>query len=108
MKKIKMFRSSGLPVETEKLEDYKQEWKDTFDALNKKHGKDMLSLQEELAVVERELNDKYKTVIEVDFVKTKKAWESLLDEYGNVIVSRHRDTGELLYIIFDEDYASLS
>lgn len=108
MKKVKMFRTSGLPVDTDKLQAYKDEWKAEFDKAEKKHGKDMLSLQKDLAEVETHLNEKYESVIEVDYLKNKKDWNDMLDKYGNIIVSRHRDSGELLYIIFDEEYESLS
>lgn len=103
MKKIKIFRMSGLPVKEDQLDAYREEWKSGFDKYEKKHGKDMLSLQEDLAKLENELNDKYKTIEEIDFIKTKKAWSDLMDEYGNIMVSRHRDTGEILYIIIDEE-----
>lgn len=105
MAKVKMFRYTGYPVRLEDLEAHKEEFTKSFDKIVAKHSKDMERVQKVCTRVESILARKYPCVIDVEMPSTLKAWKSLTDTYGNVQVSRHRDTGEVLLIIRDEpDY----
>jgi hypothetical protein len=101
--KIKAFRYSGHPVKVEELELFKKEWKEIFDRAHKKCGKDMLRMQKLLSRVESILGNKYKTIEEWDILETVEQWKEKMDLYGNIMVTSHRDTGEILYCIRDEE-----
>ncbi len=109
MKKIKTMRISGHPIELEDIKAYNEEWKTLFDkAMDKCKVKDsevpdMLRLQKLLAKLEGVLGRKYDRVTEWDFLKTKKAWEVRMEEFGNIMVTKAADTGEMIYVIMDED-----
>ena len=103
-----MFRMSGAPVDVEDFEKFREEWRNAAIKIEEKckigkDGQDLLRANKLYARVEKILTKKYPTVIEVDFVNTKKGWQNMLDTYGNIIVTKHRHTGELLYMIWDEE-----
>lgn len=101
--KIKVFRKTGLPVRLEDLNSFKEEWKLIFDKAQDKCLPDMLRLQKLLARLENGLQKKYPTICEWDFLKTQEDWDKVIDEYGNIMVTRSLDSGEMLYCILDEE-----
>lgn len=108
MRKVQMFRMSGAPVDPEDFESFREEWKNAAIKIEErcklgKDGQDILRANKLYARVERILTKKYPTVIEVDFIKTKKDWNKMMDMYGNIVVTRHRHTNEMLYMIWDEE-----
>lgn len=100
--KVMIARQSGLPVDEAKAEQYRAEWQKEFDLLKEKHGADMLALQEELVLLERELEKDYETVSTVELPKTGKAWKAFVEKYGSVLLSTHRDTEKVILIIMDQ------
>jgi hypothetical protein len=98
--KIKVVRQSGAPVDMKDLDKYRKEWKDGFDAIYAK-DKDMSRVQEETAAFQEKMNKKYDTIIEWDMLKTEEEWKNTVAEYGSILVSTHKDTGELMYVIMD-------
>lgn len=100
---IQVIRRSGLPIDVEKLSEFKEEFRTEFDTLNKKHGKDMLSLQQDVAKLEDRLNIKYTTIGNFDFPKSQKKTLELLSKYGNILLTTHAETGKLVFVIEDQD-----
>lgn len=92
---------TGLPVNKQDLLDYKTDFKRVFDKADALCGKDMLRLQKKLAKLEDVLGRKYPTLTEIDFPETEESWKSLLNEYGNIVMTRHRDKDELILAIYD-------
>lgn len=101
--KIKTMRRSGLPVSPEHLEAYKSEWREGFDMAVSKHGREMLGLNAELAELEKVLNTKYATVVEWDIPATAEETIKLIEKYGNILMARHSETNELVYVIEDNE-----
>lgn len=101
--KVKVMRRSGLPVAPEQLELYKTEWKEGFDAAVSKHGREMVGLNQELAELEKKLNDKYPTIAEWDYPNNTNDTVTLLEQYGNILMARHSELNELVYVIEDNE-----
>ncbi len=101
--KVKIIRQSGLPVNLTDLEQFKTEFRTAFDEAEQRIGKDMLTLQTEIQKIERTLQDKYPTVIDVELPTNSKKWKSVMTEYGNILVSSHRETGEIILVISDQE-----
>lgn len=95
---------SGLPVQLEDLETFKQEWKTEFDRLQKVHGNDMLSLQKDLAALDESLRSKYKIVDTIELPKSLRAWTTLLKKYEApvMLAQSSENIKEFLLIIMDE------
>lgn len=112
--KVKVIRSSGHPIDTAEIEAYKQDWKELFDKVQEKckvgtngigsASVDMLRMQKLLARTEQILMNRYNRVAEWDFIETPEQAKELTDKYGNIMITRRADSGELLYVILDEDF----
>jgi uncharacterized protein with HEPN domain len=110
MKKIKIMRQSKLPVTLKNLEDYKSDWKVSYDKLydehKKKYGmsqKDLPILGEKLEKLEKEMIEKYPVIEEWDWIKSKKKWNKLVTEYGPIaIATSSEDPKEIVYVIMDQ------
>lgn len=101
--KIKICRMSGLPVELEDLDNFKNEFRRLFDKASSIAKTDMLRLQRRMSTIERILQTKYPTLTEVDFPSTAEAWKDLQAKYGNILVSQMRDSGDLFFVISDQE-----
>lgn len=108
--KIKAIRKSGYPVNLEEKDAMINEWRETFDrAFQKCKVKDsdkipdQLRLQKLLGRLERVIGNKYSTVVDWDLIKSDEEWKNKVTEYGNIMVTTHTGTGELLYVIMDEE-----
>ena len=99
--KVKVCRQSGYPIENEDSERYKTEFKEGYDKLYDTYGRDMEKLQPELEKFEIELGSRYSTIEEWDFISSLDDFKSRIEKYGNIMISTHRDTGELIYVILD-------
>ena len=101
--KIRILRQSGLPVNLDDLNNYREKFRTLFDKAVRIAGKDMLRLNKKLVIIEKVLQKKYPTVSEVDLPKTLKGWRDLRAKYGNILVSQHLETEEILFVISDQE-----
>lgn len=107
--KIKTIRLSGNPVDPEISDKKDSEWKDGFDKICEKHGKNSPETGKALDELELQLSEKYNdlTVVDTEFPKTKEAWVDIMSKYGNIIVTtaaesnEHIEEGDLLFIVND-------
>lgn len=99
--RVSICRMTGLPVNKDDLVNYKTDFKRVFDKADALCGKDMLRLQKKIARLEEVLTKKYPTMNEVEFPTTEQAWKDLMNEYGNIVVTRHRDKDEIILAIYD-------
>lgn len=103
---VKLIRQSGLPVELENLEKFKEEFRRLFDIAERVCRKDNLRMQKKLARIEKVLQDKYPTVIDIELPNSDESWGALQEKFGNILVSRHKHTNEMILIVSDmEDVA---
>jgi hypothetical protein len=102
---MKIMRVTGLPVDLDNLEKYKAEWTEGFDMRKAKHGNDMLSLQEDLASFEKELNLKYPTQESIEYPKTQKAMKALVLKYQApvMIAQSSENIKEFVFVIMDQE-----
>ena len=113
MEKVKVMRASGHPLDLEDIEAYKQDWRDLFDKVQDKcaigenangdQNQQMFRMQKLLARCERILLNRYNRVGEWEFISSPEQATALMEEHGNIMLTRRRDSGELLYVILDED-----
>lgn len=111
--KIKVMRASGHPIELEKIEEYKQAWRELYDRIQDKCtlGKsanndkaiNMIRMQKLLARCEQSLMKQYNRVGEWEFLSTPEALSEKIDQFGNLMLTKRADSGDLLYVILDED-----
>ena len=97
-------RHSGLPVDEDNLEQFRERWRSYYDKILTKYNPDMEKVNERLSKLERIMNDHYRTIIEVDFPSTDEAWKNLMADYNDhgVLVTTHIETGEILLILMDQ------
>lgn len=100
--KVKTVRQSGMPVILSKKDEYEVEFKEKFDEIQKEVGMDMKAFHEKLEAVDVELASKYDTIVELNLPDSGKKWKNLIKEYGSVLVSTHKDTGEVMLVIMDQ------
>jgi hypothetical protein len=113
---VPIVRRTGLPVELNDMNMYKEEFRRLFDRAEnilkreaaKKGNKtpDMLSMQARIAKIERALTKKYPTIQEVPLPITVQEWISLQAKYGNILVTRKLDSEEVVLVIEDQDQFS--
>ena len=100
--KVLIARQSGLPVDDSKAEDFRIDWQARFDELKQKNGTDMLAMEKDLELMEKEMEEKYELVSKVELPKSGKAWKEIIETYSGVLVSTHKDTGEVVLIVMDQ------
>lgn len=104
--KVKLIRQSGLPVELSDLEKFKEEFRRLFDIAERVCRKDNLRLQKKLAKIENVLQSRHPTLVEIELPNSDESWKTLQEKFGNILVSRHKHTDEMILIISDmEDVA---
>lgn len=116
MEKIRLYRQSGRPVDSEKMLEYESEFKKLYDkteakadaVFTKDKGKltripKMLIQQRMLSYGERLLTIKYNVAVEEDLPKTKADVENLMLKYDGVPVmyAVNRNTNELIMLLMD-------
>lgn len=100
---MKIMRLSGLPVDPSVTEAYTADWQAKFDVLKEKHGNDMLSLQADLVIVEKELNQIYKVIEDIPYAKSVKQLKALVEKYEAPIMAAKSSENpkEVVYVICD-------
>jgi len=101
-KRVLVVRQSGRPVYLEKLEEFEAEFKARYDEAYDRLKDSMDLMSDALAAVDAELADKYDTAVEWDFVESPDLFAKMVVEYGSILVSTHRETGQLMYVIMDQ------
>ena len=96
-------RLSGLPVDLEAYKAFNDAWQNTFDKVSEKYGHDMQKVHTILERYDSLLRAKYKNVTDWQEMKTKKQWSDKLDQYGPILVAKEQGTGDILYIIADQN-----
>ena len=109
---VKVVRASGLPVDKDKLDSYKNEWKELVDKVelkcrvvqeeSKTAKLDILRMQALLARLEKILARKYTLIDEWSSNLSNKEWRKRLDEYGNIMIASARDSEDIVYVIMDD------
>jgi predicted metal-binding protein len=102
--KVKMARHSGLPVVGSVADEYRECWKSYYDKILDKYQPDMLKVQERLEKLANILNNRYKTVIEVDIPRSAKGWKALLEENGShgICITTDLEKKEIRLILLDQ------
>ena len=126
MKKIKVCRSSGMPVNYENIERFEQDYKQAFDkivskifkekkivepdsekeaavALSRLNQDDHVRMERLLNRVERSLKQKYPNVEYWDLLKSKKAMKEAVQQHGPIMLAIDGETNDLAYVIFDTE-----
>jgi hypothetical protein len=104
--KIMVVRQSGEPVELDRLEEFKKEWKEGYDAIydekDKNRQKDMSHVQDEIEAFSKKMNEKYDTIIDLDLPTDMDQWKAFVEKWGSVLLSTHKDTGKPMLVIMDQ------
>ncbi|MBV6514163.1 MAG: hypothetical protein FMNOHCHN_03753 [Ignavibacteriaceae bacterium] len=103
MKKLKVMRLSGRPVDIDELEAYKEKWRITYDKVIERCKLDMLRVHKLLLRVERIMQKQYKLVQDWDLPTTEDTWSELVNKYGAIMVVKNAETGELVLVINDQE-----
>lgn len=104
--KIKVVRASGQPVDPKKADEYTKAWQEGFDRAVDKFGKFGPEVNDQLDQLEKDLHEQFNdlSIVEWEFPKSKKAWLEKLNEYGQVMVTTNVETGELLFVVLDQQF----
>lgn len=100
-KKIKVYRMSKLPVNTNHLEAYKNEWRNEYDKLWEANRRDMKALEIKSDELEQRLIEKYPNVSEWDWETSQRNWKYLTKKYGPISIAS-AENGQLIYLIMDQ------
>lgn len=99
--KIKTCKQSGQPVDLKDAEAWEKEFKERYDEILEEMGNDMREVHTALEMLDHEMADKYDTIKEFDYPKSAKKFRELVHEHGSILVSTHKDTGELMFVVMD-------
>lgn len=102
---MKLQRMSGKPVYQDELEAYTNEFRVEYDKAEAVHQKDMVGLNEAIIKFEKELQAKYKLVVDMKLPKSAKAWKELIVQIGApILVAVSAEEGnEVIAVIMDEN-----
>ena len=105
--KLRLARMSGKPVSVKNLEAYTTEFKTRYDEILEKHGKDMLTVHQEILKLDEELTGKWKQIEVETLPKSAKAWRDLIDKFqAPIMLARSSENvDELVLVIMDEPIA---
>ena len=105
--KLRLVRMSGKPVSMENLAAYTAEFKEKYDLILEKHGKDMLSVHQEVLKLDEELSNKWRKIEVESLPKSGKGWHELLEKVGAPIMlaKSSENVEELVLVIMDEPIA---
>lgn len=111
--KLRVCRSSGMPVRLEHIDGFQADYKVAFDKILDKFHKDKTKfidaklserMNRLLARVEKSLHRKYPNMDEWPFMSTPEEWTERVLKYGPIALARNRDTAELTYVILDTEF----
>jgi len=100
-KAVRVQRQSGLPVNIEDLENYKNEWRIKFDTIFNDNKSNMPECQKLCDIEEAKLFDKYPTVQEWEWMTSQKDWREKTTEFGMISVN-YDVNGIAVYMIMDD------
>ena len=105
--KLKIFRTSNLPLDVYDLQAQKAEWTAGYDKLAEECGSDMHTLQQKCEELANELQKKYNLVGEQEVPKTRKQWAALIEKYqAPILIANSADNPkELVLAIMDQPLA---
>ena len=116
MKKLKLYRKSGSPVNLEDREAYAAAWRSFFDkadarAKAKHEGGQFtdqyaILIQRFLRYGERQLVRKFNVEVEVELPKSAAGWKKLMDQYEQVpiMVAVNQKDGSVVGVLMDEQF----
>ncbi len=113
-KKIKVCRTSGLPVEHEDNVKYNAEFTQLYDKVMKKLNiTESTIFNKELSVrvdkllsrSQRLLLRKYPVTADWDMIMEEKDWVEKIKKYGPIMCVAARGSESLTYVILDTDFA---
>lgn len=105
--KLRLARMSGKPVSQENLEAYTMEFKQRYDEILEKHGKDMLTVHQEVMKLDEELTGKWRQIEVEQLPKSAKGWRELITKFEAPIMLAlsSENVDELVLVIMDEPIA---
>lgn len=105
--KLRLARMSGKPVSQENLEAYTMEFKEKYDKILEIHGKDMLSVHQEVLKLDQELHSKWQNIEVEQLPKSARAWRDLITKFGSplMLALSSENPDELVLVIMDEPLA---
>lgn len=102
--KLRLARMSGKPVSAANLEAYTLEFKSRYDAILETHGKDMLTVHQEVLKLDEELTGKWRQIEVESLPKSAKAWRELITKFESplMLALSSENPDELVLVIMDE------
>lgn len=102
---MKLQRMSSKPVYTDELEAYTNEFRAEYDKAELVYGKDMVGLNEAILSFEKQLQQKYKIVVDIKLPNSQKAWKELCVQFGTpiLVAVSAEGTNELIAVVMDEN-----
>lgn len=113
MRKVKVQRASGYPVNLEDIEKYQQEYREIYDKVCKKLGIDdkTMPTEEQAERCERLITRatkmmarKYPNIREWDFIASKKEWKEKIKTHGPIALALDLEGKDLVYVIMDRPF----
>lgn len=110
MNKVKVYRASGNPVDYNHIEAFTNEHRAIYDKVIAKFQlKPTDTLSPELSQrlnklfdrINKSLLKKYPLEAEWDEIKDSEKWLEAIQQYGNIMISKNQENGNLVYVIFD-------
>jgi len=103
VKKLKLYRQSGLPVDLSSRKAYEEAWKLFYDKAAERAGLDMLRLQRFLRFGERQLVRQHNVQVFVDLPQSARAWTKLIQKFEDcpIMVARSADGSEVVGVLMD-------
>jgi len=95
---MKVYRESGLPVDVEKIVEFKDAWRNFYDKAELRAEKDYVKLQRFLKFGERKLKDAFFENVEIS---TMQDLQELVAEVGNSIEVGIQPDGTIIAVIKD-------
>ena len=109
MKKVKVVRASGMPVQLDNMANFSNEFRSAYDkvvlkvlgAMDKAPDDEQAQRMAKLLQrIENSLKAKYPAEESWDIVTEKEHWEQLVADFGPIMMSRD-GSGSLTYVIYD-------
>ena len=99
----KLIRESGLPIDYDKLDQYKAVWGTYFDKIFTKYKDDMKTCTEKTDKLSAILNKRFETVRDITLLVDSENMIKFLEEHGNIMLARHEKINELVAVIQDQN-----
>lgn len=110
---MRVFRTSGLPIEPHHQQNYEKELREGFDEIEKRIGefaklssKDQSRFQKELEQLDVDLKEKYPTTAEWDLehFQSMQKLKKVINRYGVVAFGKDEDTKKPAIFIIDSKF----